>query len=89
MVTTILSHEVKNYSDWKKGFDAGEAQRVQAGVKSSSAYNSVDNPNYVTVIAEFPSAEAVRGFMANPELQANLEKAGVIGKPDFKILSKM
>jgi len=27
MVTVIISHECKNYSDWKKVFDADEVNR--------------------------------------------------------------
>jgi hypothetical protein len=88
MVNVILTHEVKSFSDWKKGFDEGEPMRAQAGVKTSGVYASVDNPNLVTVIAEFPSVEVVNGFMNNPELQAGMEKAGVIGKPEVKILKK-
>jgi hypothetical protein len=88
MVTVILSHEVSNYSEWKKGFDSGESLRQQAGVKTIGTYSSVDNPNLVTVITEFPNAQAVQGFMSNPNLKADMEKAGVVGKPEIKILNK-
>ena len=87
MVTTILSHEVKNYADWKKGFDADEANRSSMGVKITGVFQSVENPNHVTVISQVPSVEAIKGFLANPELKATMEKAGVIGMPEIKILS--
>ena len=89
MVNVILSHEVKDFSVWKKGFDEGEPMRVQAGVKTTGVYTSVDNPNYVTIITEFPGVEAVQGFLANPGLKESMEKAGVVGKPDVKILNKV
>lgn len=89
MVKVILSHEVKDFSTWKKGFDEGEALRTNAGVKTHGVYTAVDNGNHVTVITEFPSAEAVNGFLANPQLAADMEKAGVVGKPDVKILNKV
>jgi quinol monooxygenase YgiN len=89
MATVILSHEVTNFSDWKKGFDEGEGMRAEAGVKTHGVYSSVENPNHVTVITEFPSTEAVQGFLANPQLKADMEKAGVIGAPDVKILNKV
>lgn len=88
MVTTILTHEVKDYSDWKKGFDMDEANRSAMGVKISGVYRSADHPNTVTIISEVPSVEAIKGFLANPELMATMEKAGVIGKPEVKILNK-
>jgi hypothetical protein len=33
--------------------------------------------------------EAIKGFMANPALKEAMEKGGVIGMPDVKILSKI
>ncbi|MBC7384029.1 MAG: cyclase [Bacteroidia bacterium] len=89
MVTTILSHEVKDYADWKQGFDSDESNRSKMGVTVSGVYQSAENPNMVTVITEVPNIEAIKSFMANPELKANMEKAGVIGMPDIKILNKM
>ncbi len=61
--------------------------REQAGVKTIGTFNSVSNPNVITVITEFPNAEAVQGFMSNPNLKADMEKAGVVGQPDVKILN--
>jgi len=88
MVTVIISHECKNYSDWRKVFDADEVNRSKAGFKSMGVYHSVDNANMITIIGEVPSLEAINGFMANPELKAAMEKGGVIGNPDVKILNR-
>jgi hypothetical protein len=89
MVTVIISHECKNYSDWKKVFDADEGNRLKAGFKSTGVYHAVDNSNKITIIGEAPSVEAIKGFMANPELKAAMEKGGVIGMPDVSILNKI
>ena len=89
MVTVILSHEVKNFSEWKKVFDADETNRQQAGVKTHGIYTAVDNPNLVSVINEIPSLEALNEMMSNPDMKAKMEAAGVIGMPEVKILKKM
>jgi hypothetical protein len=89
MVTVIISHECKNYSDWRKVFDADESNRLKAGFKSTGVYHSVDNANKITIIGEAPSVEAIKGFMANPELKLAMEKGGVISLPEVKILSKV
>jgi len=89
MVTVIISHECKNYSDWRKVFDADEVNRLKAGFKSTGVYRSVDNANKITIIGEGPSVEAITGFMANPELKAAMDEGGVIGMPDVKILNKL
>ena len=88
MVTLLLTHEVKNIPERKEVYDAGEPLRQQAGVKVNGVYTSTDNPNYVTIIAEAQNVEAVHGFMTHPDLKVYMEKAGVIGMPEFKILIK-
>jgi hypothetical protein len=89
MVTVIISHECKNYSEWRKVFDADEVNRSRAGFKSTALYHSVDNANKITIVGEAPSVEAIKSFMANPELKAAMERGGVIGMPDVKILNKI
>ena len=89
MVTVIISHECKNYSDWRKVFDADEVNRSKAGFKSTGVYHSVDHPNKITIIGEAPSVEAITGFMANPALKEAMERGGVMGMPDVKILNKV
>ena len=88
MVTVIISHECKNYSVWRKVFDADEVNRSKAGFKSTGVYHSFDNANKITIIGEAPSVEAIKSFMVNPELKAAMEKGGVLGMPEVKILSK-
>jgi quinol monooxygenase YgiN len=89
MVTVIISHECKNYSEWRKVFDADEVNRSKAGFKSTALFHSVDNPNKITIVGEASSVEAINGFMSNPELKAAMERGGVIGFPEVKILSKI
>ena len=89
MVSVIVSHECKNYSDWRKVFDADEVNRLKAGFKITDVYHSVDNANKITIIGEAPSVESINGFMSNPELKAEMEKGGVIGMPEVKILNKI
>ena len=88
MVHVILTHEVQDFDNWKTLFDEGEAMRSGAGITTEGVYRSVENENQVVVMTTFPSAEAVSGFLANPELKAAMEKGGVVGKPDIKILTK-
>ena len=89
MITVLVTHEIKNYSDWRKVFDADEVNRLKAGFKSTGVFHSVDNPNIITIIGEAPRVEAINGFMSNPELKAAMEKGGVLGIPDVKILNKI
>jgi hypothetical protein len=88
-VVLQVTHEVKNYAEWKKGFDADKPNRDKAGIKTMGIYASVDNANLVTIITEAPSAEVAKGFATNPDLKAAMEKIGVISAPDVKVLTKI
>jgi hypothetical protein len=89
MITTILSHEVKDYNSWKKVFDEDAPNRSKMGVKITGLYKSVDNPKMITIFCEVPSEKAIKDFMANPDLKVAMEKGGVIGMPEVKILNKI
>jgi quinol monooxygenase YgiN len=89
MKTVIITHEVKNYSDWRKVYDADEVNRSKAGLKLIGVFQSVNNPNLITLVGEAPSIEALTTFMASPKLKAAMEQGVVIGIPDAKILNKV
>ena len=86
-VTVIVTHEVKDYNSWRKGYDADATNRKNAGFKVSGVFADVNNPNMVTIIGEFPNAAAAEAFTTSPKLKEVMEKAGVIGKPDVKVLT--
>ncbi len=88
-VYVYISHEVKDYATWKKGFDGDEVNRQKAGFKMVSLYRTLANPNIIVGIMEAPNAEAAGQFLNNPELKAAMEKAGVISAPEIKILNKV
>ncbi|MES2628535.1 MAG: hypothetical protein V4616_06150 [Bacteroidota bacterium] len=87
-VTLIVTHEVKDFATWKKGFDNDEPNRKKAGFMLQAVYTSVEKPNEVTIIFTAPSTEAVNGMLSDPQLKMNMEKAGVISRPEAKILNK-
>ena len=89
MITVIVSHEVKNYLDWRKVYDEDENNRSKAGINLKSVYQSTDNANMITMIGEAPSVEAINNFMANPELKAAMQQGGVISKPEVKLMREV
>ncbi len=86
-VTVIITHEVKDYPVWRKAFDADELNRKSAGFVIRGVYADVNKPNMVSIVGEFPSAAAADAFATSPKLKEVMEKAGVIGKPDVKVLA--
>ena len=86
-VLVIVTHEVKDYASWRKAYDADEPNRKSGGFKVWGVYADVNNPNMVSVVGEFPSAAAANAFTTSPKLKEVMEKAGVVGKPDVKVLA--
>lgn len=63
-IIMIVSFEVKNFAEWKKGFDEGKAIRKKAGIKVLSVCTLADNPNSVIVVEEVASKEKAKQFIA-------------------------
>jgi hypothetical protein len=80
-VRLFIRHDVADYAIWRKGYDAFEADRKSLGVTGDAVYQSVDNPNDVTVWHDFKNAEAAKAFGLSPNLKAAMDKNGVRGTP--------
>lgn len=89
MVTAIIQHEVRDFAEWKKVFDADLPNVQKAGAKLLGIYSSVKNPNDVTMIFEAPNAELYDVLMSDPQRQADIKRAGVIGAPVATFLNKV
>lgn len=50
---------------------------------------SVDDPNAVTVVLDFSDIGKAKAFVASADLKAVMTSAGVVGRPDIHILSKV
>ena len=89
MVTAIIQHEVRDFAEWKKVFDADLPSVEKAGAKLLGIYSSVKNPNDVTMIFEAPNAELYDTLMSDPQRQEDIKRAGVIGAPVATFLNKV
>src|SRR5262249_32355087 len=58
------------------------------GVIGQEVYQSIDNPNDVTVTHDFRKAETAKAFAASPDLKGAMEKAGVKGTPQIWLTTK-
>jgi quinol monooxygenase YgiN len=77
----ILHHRVADFDTWVEGYDkAGELQQSR-GIIGHAANRSIDEPDLVTVYHQAESFDTLRAFLAGPELQAAMGKAGVLAPP--------
>lgn len=84
-VRVFVRHTVTDFPAWKKGYDAFAPEQKKAGVFNKSVYQSVDNPNDLTVIHDFHSLDKAKDFVDSQSLAEDMQKNGVQGKPDIWI----
>ena len=87
-VRLFVHHEVADYAVWKKGYNDYAKTQKKMGVIYQAVYQSIDNPNDVTVIHDFHSAEKAKAFVNSPDLKATMEKLGVKGEPHIWYTTK-
>ena len=83
MTTMFIRHNVADYANWKKGYDAFDSQRNALGVTAQASYQLDTDPKDVTVTHNFANIEAAKAFAASPELKDAMQKAGVVGEPSI------
>jgi hypothetical protein len=87
MVRLFVRHAVADYGEWRKEYDAFDSQRRSMGVTGDAVYQSVEDPNDVTVTHDFDEVESAKAVMSSEELRAAMHNAGVQGQPQIWITS--
>ena len=89
MATLFVRVTVADYKAWRKIYDEFQPTAAGHGFKSTAVYQTVDNPNEVTVTHDFDSVEAARTFTQAEELKNAMQRSGVIGAPTIWITNKV
>ena len=85
LVTTV-SHSVKDYSTWKAVYDSSGELHKSAGITDHLLLRSLADENVITVLGTASSAANFNEFMSNPDLKGAMENAGVMSKPEVRVL---
>ena len=81
MVRLFVRHNVADYGAWRKVYDEFDAERRPMGVTGDAVFQSIDNPNDVTVWHDFDTAEVAQAFASSDELKNAMQQSGVQGEP--------
>ena len=87
MYVMAINHDVEDYEQWKKAFDAFPPAR--GGARFRRINRNVDDGNNVTIVAGFDTADAAVQFRDNPDLKGVMGEAGVEGAPRFEIFEEV
>ncbi len=62
MTTLRIEHAIHDYDQWKAAFDRFAQVRQTAGVSGHAIRLPIDDPHYLMLDLEFPSADAAEAF---------------------------
>ena len=89
MINLSVRHTVADYAKWRASFDAHESMRRAGGSTGVfQVYRDVENPNQITVMAEWDNAENAWKFASDPALKEAMEDGGVTSMPEVHFLNR-
>ena len=82
MVYINLRLNVTDFDKWLAAFHGFESYRKELGSTGvNQIFHDVDDSHNVTLIMEWDEAANARTFLNNPQTKANMDAAGVTGRP--------
>ena len=81
MDVVTIYHTVKDYNQWRPGFDADSVARLASGLSFIAVERSADKPNDVKIVLAPSDMAKAKAFIADPRLKDVMGKLGVISKP--------
>jgi hypothetical protein len=88
MAKLYVHHKVQDYSAWRKVFDELESVRARFGSTGGQVFQSVNDPNEITILTDWGSVDEARAYAQSPELKEGMKNAGVISQPDVMFLNE-
>ena len=86
MALVIVRHKVKDFTAWRKAFDAHADARGSAGFSNARLYRSADDPSEVVVLLDTSDIGKAKQFIGWRDLKEAMASAGVVGSPDVFLL---
>jgi hypothetical protein len=77
----VVSHDVEDYTAWKRVFDRHAAARRSAGIVAAHVNQDAENPNRLSVYLAGTDRAKLAAFVGDIALMATMRDAGVTGPP--------
>ena len=85
MARMFARHPVADFANWYEGYKNAAEFRNANGVIAGKVYQHADDPNDVTVVHDFATADAAKAFVGNEDLKKIMAELGVTGPPTIWI----
>jgi uncharacterized protein YeaO (DUF488 family) len=83
----LIRHKVRDFSEWKRGYDDHISKRSEAGLIEKHFLRSVLDKNEVVLLFEAKDLDRAKAFVDSAELRDTMQKLGVLDKPDIYFLN--
>ncbi|MEP6610081.1 MAG: hypothetical protein ABJA83_15600 [Burkholderiaceae bacterium] len=83
----LVRHKVRDFSEWKRGYDAHLSSRAAAGLTEKYLLRSAADANEVVILFEAQDLSRARAFAESANLRETMQKVGVMDKPDVYFLN--
>jgi hypothetical protein len=83
----MLSHTVADFDRWLEGYDEAAGLQAANGIVGQAANRSLDDPAVAIVYHQAETFDTLRAFLANDELKAKMQAAGVVSAPDVQFFT--
>lgn len=83
----LVRHKVRDYSAWKRVYDAHLPKRLEAGLIEKYLFRGANDTDEVIILFEAKDFGRAKAFSESLDLRETMEKAGVIDKPDIYFLN--
>ena len=83
----MLRHSVADFDRWLEGYDGAAALQSAEGIVGQAANRSIDDPSVAIVYHQAESFDTLRSFLANDQLKAKMQEAGVTSAPDVQFVT--
>ena len=82
----LVRHKVRDFPEWKRGYDAHLAKRTEAGLTEKYVLQGAREPNEVILLFEARDLDRATAFAESADLKETMQKVGVVDKPDIYFL---
>lgn len=89
MVYFLGKSSVEDFDTWRSNFHDNDSYRTEHGQQGYQTFQSVDDPNEVTVLFEWDTEENARDLFESEEMRQRLADAGVKGQPEMTFLERV
>ena len=88
-ILTIL--KLRDYAEWKSGFDAedGVALRKGSGMKCYQIFRTEDDPNKIVLLAEWDNLDNARKHIQSEKLRQIHQQLGIPELPETYFLEEV